>query len=641
MKRSSRSKKLNGRATDGNVERIVARIIGDVRRRGDEALRSLTRRLDGARRASIEVRKSEWQRGARSVDRATLEALRFARRRIQRFARRQKRSLRPFRATERGVVLEQRLLPVDHVGLYVPGGRYPLSSTVLMAAIPARVAGCRRIVLCTPPARDGSIAPEILAAATEAGVDRVYAVGGAQAIAAMALGTRSIPRVDLIVGPGNLYVAAAKAALAGRVGIDFVAGPTELLVIADRSASPVLVAADLLGQAEHDPRASLHLAAIGRGTSARIRAALRRLSAALPESNRRIARMALDRLGIISCATTEAAVKVANRLAPEHLSVQTATPRRLVPRLNAYGSLFLGAPSAIALGDYVSGPNHVLPTDRAARHTGGLSVLRFLKVVTVQEVRARGLSRLAPAAMKLASLEGLEAHRLSLSVRTDGEPKRAVLFDFDGVLAQTETFHFRAFREILAPLGIRLTRTLYDRRYLAFDDRTALKTMLHDGGRSLPRTALLDLIRRKQRAYARLSGARLRVGRHAAGLLRAVSRRLPVAIVSGAARREIVTALRRGRVDRVVETIVAAEDVRRCKPDPEGYRLALARLGIGCPDGSVAIEDAPGGVRAARAAGLRVIGIAATCRSSVLREAGASAVVRSIDRIVPGDLVGD
>ena len=215
MKRSSRSKKLNGRATDGNVERIVARIIGDVRRRGDEALRSLTRRLDGARRASIEVRKPEWRRGARSVDGATLEALRFARRRIERFARRQKRSLRPFRVTEPGVVLEQRLLPVDRVGLYIPGGRYPLSSTVLMAAIPARIAGCRRIVLCTPPAPDGSISPEILAAATEAGVDRVYAVGGAQAIAAMALGTRSIPRVDLIVGraPINTRLAFAYVSL--------------------------------------------------------------------------------------------------------------------------------------------------------------------------------------------------------------------------------------------------------------------------------------------------------------------------------------------------------------------------------------------------------------------------------------------
>ncbi len=641
MKRSSRSKKTPRRATDVNVERVVARIIDDVRRRGDEALRSLTRRLDGARRASIEVRAPEWQRGARSVDRAALGALRFARLRIERFARRQKRSLRPFRVTERSVVLEQRLLPVDHVGLYIPGGRYPLSSTVLMAAIPARVAGCRRIVLCTPPARDGSVAPEILAAATEAGVDRIYAVGGAQAIAAMALGTRSIPRVDLIVGPGNLYVAAAKSALAGRVGIDFVAGPTELLVIADRRADPVLVAADLLGQAEHDPGASLHLAAIGRGTSSRIRAALRSLIAALPESNRRIARLPLDRLRVVPCATIAAAAELANRLAPEHLSAQIASPRRLVPLLTAYGSLFLGAPSAIALGDYVSGPNHILPTDGAARHTGGLSVLRFLKVVTVQEVRARGLGRLAPAAMRLASLEGLMAHRLSLSVRMDAEPERAVLFDFDGVLAQTEPFHYRAYREILAPLGIRLTRALYDRRYLAFDDRTALERMLRDGGRSLPRAAFADLMRRKKRHYARLCGSRLKVGRQAAGLLRAVSRRVPVAIVSGAARDEIVTALRRGRVNGVVETIVAAEDVRRCKPDPEGYRLALDRLGISRPGGSVAVEDAPGGVRAARAAGLRVIGIATTYRSSVLRGAGASRVVRSIDRVTPGDLVGD
>ena len=250
-------------------------------------------------------------------------------------------------------------------------------------------------------------------------------------------------------------------------------------------------------------------------------------------------------------------------------------------------------------------------------------------------------ARMLRAYRRLAGLSGAgRPLRRSFALTADGEPKRAVLFDFDGVLAQTERFHFRAFREILAPLGIRLTRTLYDRRYLAFDDRTALETMLRDSGGSLPRAALADLVRRKRRIYARLCGSHLKIGRQAAGLLRAVSRRVPVAIVSGAARDEIVTALRRGRVDGVVETIVAAEDVRRCKPDPEGYRLALDRLGISRPDNSVAVEDAPGGVRAARAAGLKVIGIASTYRSSVLRSAGASMVVRSIDRVAPGDLIG-
>jgi len=233
----------------GRTARTVARLIEQVRRGGDAALRRLTRRFDGARRLSIEVSAAERRAGARAVDGATRAALRLAARRIAAFARLQKGSLHPFRHKERGIVLEQRLVPIDSVGVYAPGGRHPLCSTVLMGAVPARVAGCRRVILCTPPRRDGSVAPEILAAADAAGVDRVFAVGGAQAIAAMAFGTRSVPAVDLIVGPGNKYVAAAKALVAGRVGIDFVAGPSELLLIADRTADPGLVASDLLAQA--------------------------------------------------------------------------------------------------------------------------------------------------------------------------------------------------------------------------------------------------------------------------------------------------------------------------------------------------------------------------------------------------------
>ncbi len=621
-------------------ERAVARILESVRTRGDAALRSLTLRLDGARRRSIEVRPAERRRGIRAVDAGALEAIRFARRRIERFARRQKVSLRPFRLAGEGVVLEQRLVPVETVGIYVPGGRYPLSSTVLMAAVPARVAGCRSVVLCTPPRGDGSIAPEILAAAREAGVDRVFAAGGAQAIAAMAFGTRSVPRVDLIVGPGNAWVAAAKAALAGRVGIEFVAGPTELLVIADGRSDPVRVASDLLGQAEHDPLARLWLVAIGRSTAARVRRHLRRLLVLLPEPNRSVARRAVARLRVLRRGTVASAALTANRIGPEHLSVQTASPRRLAARLRGYGSLFLGGDSAVALGDYVTGPNHILPTGGAARHTGGLSVLRFLRVVTVQQVSLRGLERLVPAAERLASMEGLAAHRMSLAVRRGGP--RAVLFDFDGVLVETEEHHWGAFREVLAPLGIDLPRPVYDRRYLAFDDRTALRAMLRDGldGRRRPGGADLDaLVRRKRAAYDRRCGTRLKVDGKAAALLRTVSRRVPVAIVSGAARREIETALRRGRVTGAIRIIVAAEDVRRCKPDPEGYRLALARLGSESA-ASIAVEDSPGGIRAARAAGLRVIGVASSYPARALRRAGASRVVPSIDDLEARALLG-
>jgi histidinol dehydrogenase len=632
------------RAIDAGVERAVARILKAVRKRGDAALRDLTRRFDGARRAAIEVGARERRVGAREVGGETRAALRFAQRRIARFARRQRASLRPFRLAEDGIVLEQRLIPVTTVGIYVPGGRYPLCSTVLMAAVPARIAGCRDVLLCTPPRRDGSIAPEIVAAAEVAGVDRIFAVGGAQAIAAMALGTRSIPRVDLIVGPGNAYVAAAKVALAGEVGIDFVAGPTELLVIADGSSDPLRVASDLVGQAEHDPRAGLWLVALGRQTVSRVRTHLKRITASLPDLNRRIARPALDRIRVVRCGSIREAAAVANRVAPEHLSVQLVSPRRLLPWLTSYGSLFLGGGSAIALGDYVSGPNHILPTDGAARHTGGLSVLRYLKAVTVQEISDRGARGLARAATKLASIEGLEAHRLSVSVRVSGSrPAGGILFDFDGVLVETEVHHWRAFREVLAPLGIALPRALYDRRYLAFDDRSALRAMLQDGsgGKARPtRRRLDDLVRRKQAAFAQLCGAALRVEPPAADLVRALARRLPLAIVSGAARREILTAVTRGGIRDAFGTIVAAEDVGRCKPDPEGYRLALKRLGLGNGAGSIAIEDSPGGIRAARAAGLRVLGIASSYSGATLRRAGAYAVVRSIRDLSERTLLG-
>ncbi len=407
---------------DRRTLETVSRLIEEVRAGGDAALRTLTLMYDRADRLSVEVSRPERDVGARAVDPATRAALRLAARRIGAFARLQRRSIRPFRHREAGVVLEQRLVPVGSVGLYVPGGRHPLCSTVLMGAIPARVAGCRRVILCTPPRRDGSVAPEILAAAREAGVDRVFAVGGAQAIAAMAFGTRTVPPVDLIVGPGNKYVAAAKTLLNGRVGIDFLAGPSELLLIADDGADPELAASDLLAQAEHDPEVRLWLIAIGHEVAPRVLGSLLRLARALPASsaNRQAIAAALATMEVIRCATVDEACRTADRIAPEHLSIQVRSPRRLLPRLHNYGSLFLGSFSAVALGDYVSGPNHILPTGGAALATGGLSVHRFLKVVTVQEVSRAGARRLARAASLLAGLEGLEAHRTSVALRVCG-----------------------------------------------------------------------------------------------------------------------------------------------------------------------------------------------------------------------------
>jgi histidinol dehydrogenase len=629
-------------------DRAAARILEQVRLEGDAALRRLTRRFDGAGRASIEVSAAERRRGARAVDTATRAALRLAAGRIAAFARMQKRSLRPFRHREAGIALEQRLVPIDSVGVYVPGGRHPLCSTVLMGAVPARVAGCRRVVLCTPPGRDGLPAPEILAAAEVAGVDRVFAVGGAQAIAAMAFGTRTVPTVDLIVGPGNRYVAAAKRLVAGRVGIDFHAGPSELLVIADRTADPDWAASDLLAQAEHDPDARLWLVVLGAGVAGRFLRAIRRLTRLLPAGspNRDAATAALRNLRVRSCRSIEEACRQADRVAPEHLSIQTASPRRLVPLLHNYGSLFLGGFSAVAFGDYVAGPNHILPTAGGARATGGLSVLRFLRVTTVQQVSASGARRLAPAARHLARLEGLEAHRRSVEARDGGARRgpgagreaaaRAVLFDFNGVLVDDETYHWRAFRQVVWQYGIALPRARYNARYLVFDDRTALEAILKDAGRTnLPLTRLL---REKRGAYRRLA-AGVRIGARAVRLVREVARRVPVAIVSGATRIEIRAVLRRARLEGAFRVIVAAEDVRRPKPAPDGYRLALRRLGLPRGGGCVAIEDSPGGIQAARAAGLAVIGVATTFQARALRRAGARRAVSRIDQLTPQELL--
>ncbi len=651
------------------VERAVERILRAVEARGDAALRELTRRFDGARRGSIEVGLHERQAGARLVDAPTRAALRLAGRRIAAFAKRQKRSLRPFRLRQDGVRLEQRLLPVERVGVYVPGGRYPLASSVLMGVIPARIAGCAEVVLCTPPGRDGAVAPEILAAAEIAGVDRIFAVGGAQAIAALACGTETVPRVDLIVGPGNRYVAAAKARVAGRVGIDFVAGPTELMVIADGASDPERVAADLLAQAEHDRDARLWLVALKAAPVAAIRRRLARGLAGLPHENRAAARVSLGRLRVLRAAGEKAAAAIANRMAPEHLSLQMAAPRRLVPHLRHYGSLFLGSASAVAFGDYLTGPNHVLPTGGAARHSGGLSVLRFLRPVTIQEVGERAIARLAPPAERLAALEGLEAHRESLALRAGRGARPAILFDFDGVLVDSEPAHWRAFRETLRPLGIPLTRARYDARYLAFDDRTALRAMLDDAaaellrcraapgrGRAAPirqaagaASSIDRLLRRKRALFRGRFARRIAIPRRAADLLRALGERVPLAIVSGAARVEILRALRKARLTGAFRTIVSAESVRRCKPDPEGYRLALRRLGLATTPGEksglvraagcLAIEDSPGGIRAARSAGIEVIGIAGSFTPAQLRRAGAMRVVPALHALLFEDLL--
>jgi histidinol dehydrogenase len=608
--------------------RTVRRILRAVQDRGERAVLDLTRRYDGATRATIEVSPEERTVGASAIDPVTLAALEEAESRIARFARAQRRSLRPVRLREPGIVLEQRLLPVERVGVYVPGGRHPLCSSVLMGAIPARVAGCREVVLATPPRPDGTVHPAILAAASLAKVDRVFAMGGAQAVAALAYGAGPVPAVDLIIGPGNRFVTEAKMQLASRVGIDFVAGPSELAVIADLAADGEVIAADLLAQGEHDPDARLWLLTVRAPDVIRqVQRHLRRQLASLPEGspNRAAATASVARLVSRSVDSVEEACAASDRIAPEHLSLQVQHPEQFVRRLRSYGSLFVGRDGAVAFGDYVSGPNHTLPTSGAARHTGGLSVLRFCKVCTVQRVGRTGARRLARSAGRLASLEGLEAHRRSLAIRVAAPRITAVLFDFDGVLTKSEPWHWQAMRDAVAPFGITLSWSAYKARYLHFDDHGALRRIVSDAGVRLP-ISLDDLVAQKRRYYQRLLPPDGGIEARVVALVRAVAREVPVGVVSSAARGEIDHAIRRAGLQSVFATVIGAEDVARPKPDPEGYRLAVRQLVIsrrlteGLP--VLAVEDSPGGARAARGAGLEVFGVTTTYSGRRLRAAG-------------------
>lgn len=617
--------------------RTVGRVLDAVRREGEGAVRRFTRRFDGADRSVLEVSTTEWRRGWSEVDAVTLDALAQAASRIHQFATAQRQSLRPVRVTEPGIILEQRLLPIDTVGVYVPGGRHPLCSSVLMGAIPARVAGCREIALATPPRRDGTIHPAILAAARIAGVDRVFAVGGAQAIAALAYGAGPIPAVDIIVGPGNRFVTEAKAQLVGQVGIDLIAGPSELAVIADGSADAAVVASDLVAQAEHDPDARLWLLTVGAPALApKVRQEIRRQLARLPSGspNRQAAVAAMAGLVIRNVARAEGACAASDEVAPEHLSLQVARPDPFVRRLRSYGSLFVGRDAAVAFGDYVSGPNHTLPTSGAARHTGGLSVLRFLKVVTVQRVTRTGARRLAPSAARLAALEGLEAHRRSIAARSPVSRIAAVVFDFNGVLIEDEPWHWQAMRDAVAPYGITVGWTRYKARYLHYDDHNALRRIVQDAGVSLP-IGLDRLVARKRRIYRAILPPDGGIPASVTRLVRAVAARVPVAIVSGAARAEVVEAVSRAGLNDVFTTIVAAEQVSRPKPDPEGYRLAIRRLiekrllTEGLP--VLAVEDSPGGAGAALAAGLEVLGVTTTYGAARLRTAGVRRTVASLE----------
>ena len=391
------------------AEQTVRPILEAVRRRGDAALIEHARRLDGLQRKSVRVPEPEGREALRKMPRPLRRAVRDAAANIRAFARLQ--VPRPFtRSIAPGLRVGQIVRPLESVAAYIPGGRYPLPSTLLMTVIPAQVAGVQRIAVASP-----RLSETVLGVASYLKADAVFDMGGAHAIAAFAYGTRTVPRADRIVGPGNIYVAAAKKILAGEVGIDFVAGPTEIFIIAG-GGEPRWLAADMLAQAEHDVDASAVLLTPSRKLALGVAREVEKQLETLP--TRAVARKSIEHnSAIILVRSLGEAAEIANRFAPEHLSIPDAG---LLPAVRHAGSVFVGAASPEAAGDYASGPNHVLPTSGVARLRGGLSAADFVKVISFQELTPAALRRLAPAITVLARAEGLEAHARSVEVRTGG-----------------------------------------------------------------------------------------------------------------------------------------------------------------------------------------------------------------------------
>ena len=393
-----------------DVETLAREVIANVRAGGDEALRAYSRRFDGAQLRSLAVGADEFSQAQRALTSEQLSALECAIDNVDRFHRAQRPEGMTLE-TMPGVRCERVIRPISAVGLYVPAGSAPLPSAVVMLAVPARIAGCPRRVLCTPPTRDGRANPAVLVAARLCGIESVFKVGGAQAIAAMAYGTESVPKVDKIFGPGNAWVTAAKQAVAADAAgaaCDMPAGPSEVLVIADESARAEFVAADLLAQAEHDTQAQAILLTPSRALAEAVVAAVTSQTRAL--SRRSILEQSLSSSRCIVVRDLASALEVANEYAAEHLILEVREPRRWLERVVSAGSVFLGAWSPEPMGDYCSGTNHVLPTYGYARAYSGLSVLDFVKRITVQELSPEGLRALGPVAVTLARLEGLDAH---------------------------------------------------------------------------------------------------------------------------------------------------------------------------------------------------------------------------------------
>jgi len=391
-------------------EELVASIIQEVKEKGDAALQRYTCKYDEVKLTALRVPKGKIKQSKNKVGPEFLEAVTLAKKRIEKFCQRQKESLKSWQKEVDGIVVGEIFTPLEKVGIYVPGGKAPLFSTLLMAGVPAKVAGVEKIVLTTPPDAKGGVSPQILAVAHLLGIEKVYSIGGAQAIAAMAWGTQTIPRVDKIVGPGNVYVTIAKKLLFGEVGIDMLAGPSEIVVIADERANPGFVAKDLLSQLEHGEDT---LAVLISSSAEVVNKVKDYLNTAASDTKKSWE----ENGGIYLVADKEEALSLANQIAPEHLVLEVASPQKWLPRVKNAGAVFLGDYTPVTLGDYLAGGNHILPTSATARWASPLGVRDFVKVTNITSSTKSSLKKYQPFLKTLTQGEGLKEHQSAVDIR--------------------------------------------------------------------------------------------------------------------------------------------------------------------------------------------------------------------------------
>ena len=414
LKKASKTSK----GDEGDIRQVVQDILDDIEKDGDSAARRYAAKFDRYD-GNLILNRNEIDEASAKVSQKLKDDIRFAHDNVRRFAEYQRQTISEFeREIQPGLIVGQKIIPIQTAGCYAPGGRYSHLASAMMTVTTAKVAGCEYIVACSPPRPEIGINPAIVYTADICGADTILALGGVQGIAAMAFGLFGLPKADILVGPGNQFVAEAKRILFGRVGIDMFAGPTDSLVLADETADAAIVAADLVGQAEHGYNSPVWLVTSSRPLAERVMELVPALIESLPTLNRENATAAWrDYAEVILCSNREEMATIANKYAPEHLTVQAADLDWWLDRLLCYGSLFLGEETTVAFGDKASGPNHVLPTSGAARYTGGLSVHKFMKVVTWQKATRDGAKPIAEATARISRLEGMEGHARTADIR--------------------------------------------------------------------------------------------------------------------------------------------------------------------------------------------------------------------------------